>query len=242
MIQVLFLFFIFSVSAFAQCCVETTVLEIKANADTFVNQVLREGDVTWTSRAWKLVETKRIPNLVSILQNRVATGDINAYGSEDFKKHLSAEQFRQLMLRNDTIINPNDSGKKEVMIKPKIISYVIIKEDYFFNFKSAKMQRKILGMGLVAEKYDTDGLYSGDELLCWFYYPAIRCCLSKDSLWLHRKKDDTLMTLEAYFTHHWFYYSLLQKSNAKSDLLQRLNIVRGREENYGRVENDYWED
>ena len=242
MYQITLIFILDNAIALAQCCAENNILDDKVSSDTFVNQILREGDVAWSSRAWKLIDARGIPTLLSTLQFRVATSDIKSYKTENFKGKLSSEQFRLLMIHNDSAIDPLDSTKFIVTPKQKVISHFIIKEDYFLNLKSSKMQRKILGLGLVAVKYDAEGLFAGNEVLCWFYYPAIRCCLSKDSLWLHRRKGDTLITLESYFTQHWFTSSSLQSSNVQTDILHRLNLIRGREENLGKEENNYWQD
>jgi hypothetical protein len=85
-----------------------------------------------------------------------------------------------------------------------------LKEDWFFNSKSAKVEVRIVGICPLKLKVDTDGRIMGYQQLFWLYYPNLRGELTNLEAF-RKKSDDSRVSFDDVFIGRMFDSFIIQK-------------------------------
>lgn len=161
---------------------------------------IREADVAWEKRFWRVIETREKLNLhfmaeeqpfFNILKELLENGDITAFEDEKFKEALTYEQVEDKLFKVDTITTFDyDTYEEKIQIVKntkdwRAISKFRIKEIWFFDEEASMMKNRILGIAPIF-KEEVEGLETALEYpLFWVYYPEARNYLAK-----YRLKND----------------------------------------------------
>ncbi len=157
---------------------------------------LREIDVMWQKRVWRVVDTREKMNLpfrnfdrpfFTILQEMAEAGDIRVFADERFKEPLSADELIAMTNKIDTTItyDPETYEEKIVItnspIDPDAIKRYRIKEVWYFDKESSVMKVRILGIAPIIDEFDDEtGILKYSRPLFWVYYPKIRTALARE--------------------------------------------------------------
>lgn len=166
----------------------------------FENRVLpyepiREADIPWERRLWRVIDIREKLNLpftypvqpfFTILADAAQSGEIKVFRDEDFKEMMSPDDVIGVLNSIDTVLifNP-DTYEDEVQIvnnptNPEDIKKFRIKEIWFFDKESSRMQVRILGIAPIKDTYDeTTGEFKYAIPQFWVYYPEAREALSR---------------------------------------------------------------
>lgn len=162
-------------------------------------QTVREADVFWSKRLWRIIDTREKQNLkftypelplFEILHSAAKNGEIKAYengviNGDQFKVTLSKEEVASIGVSNDTMMLQDLETGYDVAtpihldIDISKVTRFKIKEDWFFNSATSTMEVRIIGLAPLMEVFDDNGMYLGDETLYWLYYPELRPILAK---------------------------------------------------------------
>ncbi len=158
-------------------------------------QPIREADIAWEKRIWRLIDTREKMNLVfrypqkpffNILRELAENGDIALFRDEGFREILTVEDLNNIIYRTDTttVFDYDEYIEKIQVTKSEInwedIKKFRIKEIWFFDTKTSTMKVRTIGISPIKDEYDElTGEIKYSLPLFWVYYPEVREHLSK---------------------------------------------------------------
>lgn len=197
---------------------------------------IRESDITWQKRIWRVIDVREKMNLPFMYPNRAffailidaaSRGDMKIFKEEDFKKPMTGEQLDKLLHSTDTtsVWNP-DTYLEELKIVTSDIDYKDIqsfrvKEMWYFDKESSRLNVRILGIAPIKDEKDDAGNIKYSGPMFWIYYPELRKILSKERVF--NDKNDISPGTWADVMDGRFFSSYIIKSSNVQDL--RLNDI-----------------
>lgn len=198
---------------------------------------IREADVFWSKRIWRVVDTREKMNLsfkypkeylVDILRKNAMEGVITVYDpiDDEFTKPNTPDEVAKLGVGEaDTIrvIDPVTLEEKIEITKPEFdankVTKFRIKEDWIFDEETSTMVVRILGIAPIMEEYNSDGSYRGDKVLFWAYYPELRPVLAKYRVF-NNQNDAVTISWEDLFEMRYFSSYIYKESNVHDRRVQ----------------------
>ncbi len=210
--------------------------EIMQDRKVLAYQPLREADIFWEKRVWRIIDVREKMNLsfinpqapfFDLLVQAVAAKKITPYSAEDdkFTYALSDEEMDDVLFDRDTIERINfDTGDTEWVPVQNNIFYEDIKryrlkEVWFFDENTSTMQVRILGIAPLIEVRDEHGNFRYEKPLFWVYYPELRQALARHKVFLEGN-DSSLISWENLFEMRYFASSIYKASNIRDQRLQ----------------------
>lgn len=210
--------------------------EIMNDRKVLAYQPLREADIFWEKRVWRIIDVREKMNLsfinpqapfFDLLIQAAQDQKITVYGTEDdkFTYPLSDEELNDVLFDRDTIERINfDTGDTEWVPVENSIFYEDIKryrvkEVWFFDENTSTMQVRILGIAPLIEVRDEHGNFRYEKPLFWVYYPELRNVLARHKVFL-AGNDSTLISWENLFEMRYFASSIYKASNILDQRLQ----------------------
>ena len=193
---------------------------------------LREADIFWQKRIWRVIDTREKMNLsfrypqqplIEIIHTAAKNGELTVYDNsvengDQFKQVLSVDGVKKIGAKEDTItaINPVTLEEETKVVKEELtwdkISKFQLKEDWLFDEETSTMMCRILGVAPIREGLDANGNYRGDELMYWCYYPDLRPILAKYEVY-NPKNDAERLSWEDLFEARMFESYIYKESN-----------------------------
>ncbi|MGB1207323.1 MAG: gliding motility protein GldN [Chitinophagales bacterium] len=156
---------------------------------------LREADIFWQKRIWRVIDTRQKMNLPFVAEkeplisifNKIVGEHDDAYifMDDEFKEQINYADVQGRLGAIDTImvIDPDTFEETTKIIENDFnwmsVTKFRIKEDWVFDEESSTMKVRILGIAPIRDVIDSNGNYRGQEAMYWLYYPAIRKYLAK---------------------------------------------------------------
>jgi len=202
---------------------------------------LRESDVFWEKRVWRIIDFKEKMNqplyfperpqgrwrsLMQVLWDAVLANEITAYGYEtstdNFEELIPMTASQIEMKLSDTTVletadpnDPNSTITKKVItgFTPQDVLRLRVKEDWIFDKQRSEMQVRIIGICPVKEDRDpTTGEFRGYKPLFWLYFPEIRKVLARAESF-NRQNSSSRLTYDQLFLQRRFSSTIIKEDN-----------------------------
>ena len=188
---------------------------------------IREADITWQKRIWRIIDTREKINMVfraeqaplfEVLKGMIENGDVTAFEDEKFKEPLTYDQVEGKLFKIDTITTfdfDTYDEKLEIVKNTKSwrdINKYRIKEIWYFDKQTSMLRNKILGIAPLFTEVDPNGGYSLEYPLFWIYYPEARVSLARHQV-LNDDNDAAPMTWADRLDNRYFSSIIIKQSN-----------------------------
>jgi len=205
---------------------------------------IREDDAVYKQRVWREIDTREKMNLpfryaanedngnqrfISILYSAIQAGEVTVFNGDDdrFTIPMTKEEVSKTITGGiDTSAKYNLEGEvigyeaRQKMIEPDSISKFRLKEEWIFDKESSRMTVRILGIAPLMNQYTSTGVFLGEKVLFWVYYPDLRPTLAKYEVYNGRNYAGRMSWEELFESR--FFSSYITKSTIDNPYDQSL--------------------
>lgn len=191
---------------------------------------IREADVVWEKRIWRIVDVREKMNLTfvypedpffKILNDAAIAGDVTAYSVEDdkFSKPLTKDEVAAMGSNIDTVttFDPETYEEKTTIVRNDInwenVKQFRMKEVWFFDKESSTLQVRILGIAPLIDEFDDAGNFKYTRAMYWIYYPDCRTLLARHRVFNLSGNDASPITWEDLLEMRMFASYIIKESN-----------------------------
>ena len=202
---------------------------------------LREADVLWAKRVWRIVDTRQKQNqpmkwpknpLKIILYNAILSEKLTAYKNDSLTSILSPTEFKNFMAEKKPVTrfkdpngDPDDPNNiiidsVDVSLNPEDIQKYKIVEDWIFDKKESRMYVRIIAIApMIAPQ--KEGVELGEMEWCWLKYHKdvsdadvadVRSVLVNMEVF-NRQNDAARLTYDDWFEQRLFTSYIVKEAN-----------------------------
>lgn len=204
-------------------------------------QYIREADVMWSKKIWRMIPLKEKMNhkfyyperpiqdrysMIDLLMKAVENNEIKAYDANaddfnEFKEEISLEEIKLNFGAVDEEIEVEDENgnitKKKIKgeYNSKEVKEYMIKEEWVFDKQRSVMDVRIIGICPIRHYYkpeDIDQENVQRAKLFWVYYPELRKILINNYIF-NPKNDAQYQSYEDIFLKRMFASYIIKESN-----------------------------
>jgi gliding motility associated protien GldN len=222
--------------------------EIMLERKVLPYQPIRESDIFWEKRVWRIIDVREKMNLpfaypeepfFKILSEAASKGDIPVYSVDDdkFTKRLSTDDVLNMLSKTDTIVTFDPETYEEKVkivrndINPTDVKRFRVKEIWFFDKETSTMQVRILGIAPLINVTDSEGNFRYEKVMFWVYYPQVRDLLARHRVYTLGGNTNATVSWEDLFEMRYFASFIIKESN----------VYDRRIEDYARGVDALWE-
>jgi gliding motility associated protien GldN len=198
---------------------------------------LREADVMWSKRIWRVIDMRQKLNLplyypmdkqtgrqslMQVIYTAVMEGTITAYGTdnEEFLSPMTVAELKSQLDKVDTqrLTRPYPPYEEYDTIiaetfRTSDVYLMRLKEDWFFDKQRSVMDVRIIGLCPITEDYDVvTGEFRGYKPLFWVYFPECRTLFAKYDVF-NRWNDAERRSFDDMFWKRTFGSYIYKESN-----------------------------
>ena len=188
---------------------------------------VREADIAWEKRIWRIIDTREKMNLVwraeerplfNIFKEMIQNGDITVFKDEKFDEALTYEEVEDKLFSIDTIsIFDYETYEEKIKVVKnerdwRDIKKYRIKEIWFFDEEASMMKQRIIGIAPIMEEVIVEGAAPIVYAMFWVYYPEARQYLSKHQV-VSDQNDVAPMTWTDLLDNRYFSSYIYKKTN-----------------------------
>ena len=229
--------------------------------------LLRESDVFWEKRIWRIIDVREKMNLpfaypedpfFKILSDAATKGDLPVYSTDEdgakFKKRLSTDDVLSMLSKADTVVtfDPETYEEKVQIVRNDInwedVKRFRIKEVWFFDKQASMLRVRILGIAPMIDVRDNEGNFRFEKPMFWVNYPQARELFSRHRVFTMGGNTNATISWEDLFEMRYFASYIYKESNVYDrkiqDYLTGLDVMMESEKIKNEIfnyEHDLWQ-
>ncbi len=198
---------------------------------------VREADILWEKRMWRVVDTREKMNkpftapespFFQIISQAALAGELPVYSTEDdrFTKRLTKEQVNAELFDTDTIIrfDPETYSEDVRVVHNELnwesVKRFRIKEAWYFDKNTATLKVRILGIAPLVEVRDEEGNFRYEKPIFWVHYPSARPLLAHHKVVNWGGNQSATATWEDWFEMRYFSALPIKENNVYDRRIQ----------------------
>ncbi len=217
---------------------------------------LREADIFWQKRIWRVIDTQQKMNLpfiypeqpfIQVLLDIInKNSDAQMFLDDSFTTLTSQADMDARLNSVDTIfvIDPETYEEKQEIVRNEFdwtaVKQIRLKEDWVFDEESSTMQVRILGMAPIRDVIDDNGNYRGQEAMFWLYYPDFRKYFINYETF-NPQNDAMRLTWDDIFEMRFFASYIMKESNIQDKRIKDYATGRDALIESERIKNELFE-
>ena len=221
-----------------------TTRQVVAERPVLPYQPVREADILFEKRIWRVIEVREKMNLpfiypeaplFTVLAEAALSGQLQAYTDDRFNDPMTLAALQDQLVDRDTVMVFNlDTQMDEAKlvtneIDPTAIRRFRVKEAWFFDTNTGQLRVRILGIAPMMDVVDQNGDFKYERPLFWIHYPTARPFLARQKVYAPGGNLSATMTWEDIFEMRHFASMVYKESNPYDrriqDYLQGEDIV-----------------
>jgi gliding motility associated protien GldN len=199
-------------------------------------QNVREADMMFKKRIWREIDIREKQNMafrypgddytgggyfIEIILDAVKKGKVKAYSNMDdrFTTSLSREQIMELLIGkpDTTVVVNTETGQETIKITqrefdPDVVTKYRLKEDWYFDRNTGRMEMQIIGVAPIKDVYNDDGTYRTSQAVFWLYFPEIAPMIAQYEVF-NPDNDIARITWYEFFKGRYFASRIIKTSN-----------------------------
>ena len=226
----------FSVAFAQQALDDITNRSIMQERRVLPYQPIREADIFWEKRIWRVIDTREKMNLpfmypeapfFEIITEAASKGDIQLYTTEDDKFTYQLDNVDDILYSSDTTaIYDDETGQVIYVPVENTLNYedikrFRIKEVWFFNEQTSRMQVRILGIAPLQEVFDENGNFRYEKPMFWVHFPSLRQVLARHQVF-NTDNDASPISWADLFEMRYFASYIYKESNVRDNRLDMM--------------------
>ena len=199
---------------------------------------LREADIMWKRRIWRVIDVKEKINLpfinpqrplITILLEAAQAGDLRVFdpiGGDNFSMLMNEKTLTDLAGGVDSVrvLNP-ETYEEEIVLEERIFDPTSvlryrIQEMWFFDKESSTMKVRILGIAPMIQETTESAARTIERPMFWVYYPEARQLLANESAFAYGN-DAANRSWEDVFEYRFFNSYITKASNVLDERIDR---------------------
>lgn len=191
---------------------------------------LREADVSFQKRIWRVVDTRTKQNVVmnwpkshfgNMIYKAVNDNVLTPYRSDSLISIYTPEEVKELGIikENTQIINPANPDDPYDLIDTTIVTpfdplkiqKFFVMEDWIFDKKHSVFFARIIAIAPVYRP-NAGGVELGEQALFWIYFPELRTAMINWEIF-NRRNDASRISYDHWFEKRMFDSYIYKESN-----------------------------
>ena len=231
--------------------------EIMLERKVLPYQPVRESDIFWEKRVWRVIDVREKMNLpfaypeepfFKILSDAASKGDLPVYTTDEdgakFKKRMSTDDVLSQLSKTDTVVtfDPETYEEKVAIVRNDVnwenVKRFRIKEVWYFDKEISQLQVRILGIAPMIDVTDNEGNFRFEKPMFWVYYPQAREMFARHRVFTLGGNTNATFSWEDMFEMRYFASYIYKESNVHDrkidDYVQGVDMLMESE----RIKND----
>ena len=231
--------------------------EIMLERKVLAYQPIRESDIFWEKRVWRVIDVREKMNLpfaypeepfFKILSDAASKGDLPVYTTDEdgakFKKRMSTDDVLSQLSKTDTVVtfDPETYEEKVAIVRNDVnwenVKRFRIKEIWYFDKETSTLNVRILGIAPMIDVTDNEGNFRFEKPMFWVYYPQAREMFARHRVFTLGGNTNATISWEDMFEMRYFASYIYKESNVHDrkidDYVQGVDMLMESE----RIKND----